>query len=136
MTNVMRTVFFTVIFMTLASCNAPLFRSEDNRLAAAPEVIEQVEPYLEDWATLDPETTKQQQEEMLSRTEGIISIGYRSLMTEDGQTIVAVVIVLETFYDWERGYLYIHEDNIVLRKSSDTEWRQLDDHFYIYNRNY
>lgn len=35
----------------LAGCSAPLFRSEEELFKPAPEVITQLEPYLEKWST-------------------------------------------------------------------------------------
>lgn len=123
------------LLILLAACGAPIFRSDEERFAPAPELIEQVEPFLEKWATTPPEQTREEREEVASQIDGIVAIyeeGTR--ITESGQTIYILVIRLEGWADWERGYFYVH-DGSELSEHARLQLRRVDEHFYIFNRN-
>ncbi len=119
----------------LPGCGAPLFHSHEERFAPAPELIEQVEPYLEKWATTSPDQTRAERDEVASRIDGILAIyeeGTR--VTEVGETIYILVITLNRWGEWERGYFYVH-DGSELSERSKTQLRRVNERFYIFNRN-
>lgn len=119
----------------VSGCGAPVFRSHEDRFAPAPELIEQVEPYLERWATTPPEQTRAERREVASRIDGILSINPElHIMTDTGETIYILVIRLDAWGDWERGYFYVH-DGSRLPQFSKTRTQRVNEHFYIYNRN-
>lgn len=119
----------------LAGCGAPIFRSDEERFAPAPELIEQIEPYLERWATTPPEQTRAEREEVASQIDGITAIYEEgSKIAENGQIIYILVIRLDGWGDWERGYFYVH-DGSELPERSKTQLRRVDEYFYIFNRN-
>ncbi len=119
----------------LPGCGAPIFHSQEERFAPEPELIEQVKPYLEGWATTSPEQTRAERDEVAAQIDGIVAIyvdGTRT--TAKGETIYILVIRLEGWGDWERGYFYIH-DGSELSETRRLQLRRVDDHFYIFNRN-
>jgi hypothetical protein len=124
-----------IVLILISSCAAPIFRSHEERFAPAPELIDQIEPYLEKWATTPPEQTRAEREEVASQIEGIVAIyeeGTR--ITAAGETIYILVISLDGWGDWERGYFYVH-DGSELSERSRTQLRRVDARFYIFNRN-
>jgi hypothetical protein len=129
-------VSLLIFLMVISGCGAPIFRSYDERFAPAPELIAQLEPYLEKWATTPPEQTREERREVASKIDGILAIleqGTR--VTESGETIIILVIILEEWGDWQRGYFYVH-DGSELAEHSSLQLRRVDEHFYIFNRNF
>lgn len=131
----LKTIQCIILLFFLAGCGAPIFRSDDERFAPAPELIDQVEPYLEKWATTPPEQTRTEREEVASQMDGIVAIYEEGTRIADsGETIYILVIRLEGWGDWERGYFCVH-DGSELSEHSRLRLRRVDDHFYIFNRN-
>jgi hypothetical protein len=128
-------LLFTILVM-LSSCRAPLFRSDAELFAPAPEVIAQVQPYLEAWATTSPELTLDHRRSVESQIEGVLSIETTDeRTTADGQTFYIVAIVLDSWEDWSRGYYYVY-DGSDMNERPGLSLRRVDEHFYIYNLNY
>ena len=131
----LRIVQYTILLGLLAGCGAPIFHSEEERFAPAPELIEQIEPYLEEWATTPPEQTLAERQEFARQIDGIIGIdtGWPQI-TDSGETIYILTIILDVWGDWERGYFYVHAGS-ELSEYPGLHLRQVDEHFYIFNRN-
>lgn len=107
---------------------------DEERWAANPEVLEAIRPYFADWATA-PFSTTEAQRKAFGADLGIgISVGVNPKTLNDAP-VHSVKITLETLGDWERGYLYIHED-VTLVETPNWEVRKIDDHLYLYNFTY
>lgn len=126
-------VIIAILGLLVTGCGAPIFRSEEDRFAEEPEIIEQLRPYLADWATLPPERTSFRRKEMVRNVDGIMSITVGELPTTDGHYVTVVGILLEEWGDWSRGYFYVHENGVTLAENESLKYRQLDEHLYIYN---
>jgi hypothetical protein len=130
-------ILFLLFLIGLATtaCGAPIFRSEEELFAPAPDVVREVEPYVARWATTPPDQTRAERADVASHIDGLwaINIGWNTT-TDDGQTIYVIDIPLEVFGDWTRGYYYIY-DGRELEETSQLRLRRVDEHWYIYNRN-
>ena len=132
--NFLILIIATCVFTT--ACGAPLFSTANERFAPAPEVIEALEPYLADWATLPPEQTEAQRNEIASQIEGVwwIEVASQPIKSE-GETVYIVDIGLDGWGDWTRGYLYVH-DGSDLAEYPGLSLRRVSENLYIYNRNW
>ncbi len=123
-----------VVCIAITSCGSPAFMSDQERWAANPTVLEEIRPYLDKWSTSPASSTEVQRKEFGKKLGIGIDIGVnpRSLQNI---SLHSVKIALSALGDWERGYLYIHED-ITLVETTKWEFRQVEDHLYLYNYTY
>ncbi len=129
-----------MLIIALSGCGAPIFRSEAEIFRENPRVLEIVEPYLEDWATLSLELTRQDRHAIVLSENDILSIGIWNAQTVDGQETRVVDILLDVWGDWRRGYLYVHDGSELLNNktinpsfsSGVFSYRRLSDTIYLY----
>jgi hypothetical protein len=126
-------VAVTFLFVSALACGNPSAfpsnRTEDELFYVEPEILEGVRPYVADWATLPPEDTLEQREEIGSE----LGVGI-SVDTSGPYTLVQIQI--EVFHDWERDLLYVHEDVDLREVYGTRDIRFIEEHFYAYNSNY
>jgi hypothetical protein len=132
----MKTIICLVLLsLTLSACRAPILRSDDERFFIEPEVVEALEPYLSEWATLPAEETEAERDRITEENPHIMRITIGAWHTEDGMQVQVVDILLEVWGDWYHGVAYKDDPEVELVLSSHWRWRKLDDHFYGYNYN-
>jgi len=133
--SVLSSLYIFIVATALSGCGAPLFRSDGERFAPEPEVIEQVQQYLSRWATLPPDETLLERQRVAVEIESILWIQViNPRITTRGKKHYTVEIVLDVWGDWIKGYYYV-ENGDDLVPNSRTTLRQVDDHLYVYNRN-
>jgi hypothetical protein len=114
----------------------PICRSEKYLYSVDEEVLEQVQPYLEEWATLPQSETEDQRRQISEELGPGIAVNVYDMpghMTTTGKPITIVKIQLDTWYQWERGMMYVHEDATLLHSCDRCSIRQVDEHLYTYN---
>ncbi len=119
--------------LLLSACGAPIFHSDAELFAPAPEVIDAVRPYLDQWITLPPDQTKAQRDEIGSRLKVAILITNWP-NTSTGKPVTVVDIILYQWASFRRGYLYVHDD-VELKAQYKWELRPAENHLYLYNTN-
>ena len=82
-----------ILGLLVTGCGAPIFRSEEDRFAEDPEIIEQLRPYLADWATLPPEQTSLQRRAAVRNIDGVLSVTVGNVQTTDGGYVTVVGIL-------------------------------------------
>ena len=122
------------IGITITSCGSPAFMSDEKRWATDVVVLEAVRPYLADWAIASFSTTEGQRKALSNQLNVGILVGVNPKTLQD-VPVHSVKISLEALGDWERGYLYIHED-VMLVETDKWEIRKIEDHLYLYNFTY
>lgn len=132
--NPARLGLIALILLVVAGCAAPIFRSEGARFEPEPEVIEQLQPYLTDWATTPANLTENARKQLASQMDEVMLIGIHPERTQDNNVVDVVDILLETWGDWNKGYYYVH-DGSELAERPGLRLSKVDDHLYIYNRN-
>ena len=134
--QILKPIFVTLCvgaLLILSACRAPIFRSSDERFAGNPEVLSQVQPYLNDWATL-PDAETDRQRRVFEERLGIMIMVDQWNATASGQSVQVVNIVLEVWGDWWRGYLYVSED-VDLYEWGHWKLHEIEPGLYVYNRN-
>lgn len=93
---------------------------------------------MEEWATQPASKTEEQRRQVSESLEPGVAINmwseeFGAIYSTTHEPVTVVDIQLDTWYDWSRGMLYVHED-VELASSSDTfVIHQIDDHLYTYN---
>ncbi len=121
-----------LVGILLTSCGAPVFMSDARRLQVEPELIQELQPYLEDWATEPWDSTESERKAVAERLH--ISIGMLDWHKSDPDRSFRVIkIGVEALGKWSRGYLYVFENVELHPPPKDWQLRKVDDHLYIYN---
>ena len=114
----------------------PICRSDKYLHSVDEEVLEEVQPYLEEWATLPPSETENQRRQISEELGPGVAINVYDLpghITTTGKPITIVNIQLDTWHRWARGMMYIHEEGTLLQSTVDhLDLRQVDGHLYTY----
>lgn len=128
-----RALYSMIIASILCACGAPLFRTDN--FTPDTELISDLEPYLQKWATLPPEQTLDERKELESQLPGILLIDVTFPRTDvDGGLSYAVDVRVDVLADWTKGYYYVPQGYPTDFLSS-ARVRQLSEQLYIYNRN-
>lgn len=124
-----------LVAICLSSCGAPIFRTDADRFGEQPEVIQELEPYLEKWATTLPSATQEERDLIEEKMEDVVWIQvYDPRVNSDGINVYLVDIVLDYWGDWYKGYYFVY-DRREIAEYDKRRIRKVSDTLYIYNRN-
>jgi hypothetical protein len=131
-TLVFLTVELAALVFAVCGCGAA-WRSP---VELSPETLGTLEPYLARWSTMVPVDAREEIESVVSHLKDTLGIEYLSLghyreLTYESD-IYIMVVVLEGFYGWSRGYLYV-PDGSLLESSSRLEVKRINEYWYKYD---
>lgn len=116
--------------------HCPIFLTYEECFTPDQTIIQEISPYVAEWATKPPERTERQRETVEKTAKKFMDIRVgNQYKTSEGETLYIVDIFTDTWYDWWHGYLYVHDGHDL-----GTEWNggtltKINDHWYIYNWN-
>jgi hypothetical protein len=125
-------LILALLIMCLTSCGSPVFMSDARRFQTEPEIVQELQPYLADWATNPWDSTESERRAIAQRLN--ISIGILNWTQPNlNHPITVITIGIEALGDWSRGYLYVYEGVEITPQFPGWELRKVDDHLYIFN---
>jgi hypothetical protein len=125
-------VALSIFVSFLVSCGSPAFMSDERRFQPEPELIQELEPYLESWATQSIEISQPERASVGERLD--VSIGILDWRQPNlDHSIRVITIGVEALGDWSRGYLYVHEGIELSPQIENWQLRRLDERLYIFN---